>query len=50
MRHHGGPAIELDQAQAPRQALSEEKIVAVMQDGLSEQFALGALLVPKQIH
>ena len=40
MGHHGRPAVELDQAQAPGEALAEEEIVAVMQDGLRQQLAL----------
>ena len=37
--HHRRAAIELDQSQAPRQALAEEKVVAVMKHCLREEFA-----------
>ena len=42
-----GPAIELDEPEPPRQALAEEKIVAVMQDGLREQLTALRLLFPQ---
>src|SRR5689334_22716706 len=46
VHHERGPARQLDQAQAPGQALAEEKIVAVMQDGRGEQLAFSVLNSP----
>jgi hypothetical protein len=43
MDHQGRAGVQAHQAQAPGQALAEEQVVAVVQGGLGEQFALAAL-------
>src|SRR5258706_8810210 len=46
MGHHRRPDVELDQAQAPRQPLAKEKIIAVVEDRASEELAAVGLLFP----
>src|SRR5258707_15874066 len=50
MRHHHRPAIELDQAKAPRKALAEEEIVAVMKDGPCEKVTTVRLTFPDDFY
>src|SRR2546430_10809804 len=50
MHDERGSARQLHQAQAPRQALAEKKIVAVMQDGDSQQLACSVLEGPLEIN
>jgi len=50
MRDYRRAAAELDQAEAPGKALAEEQIVAVMQGGFSQEFAITSLGFPKDIY
>src|SRR5260221_14453047 len=50
MRHHHRPAVELDQAKAPRKALAEEEIVAVMKDGPCEKVTTVRLTFPDDFY
>ena len=43
-----GPASRCTKAQAPRQALAEIQVIAVMQHGAGQQFAFTSLLAPTQ--
>src|SRR6185503_1774809 len=44
-----GTAAQLDQAQAPRQSLAEEKIVAMVQDRACQQLAFARLPLPVEL-
>src|SRR5437773_9114606 len=46
MRDHSRAAVELHEAQPPRQALAEEKIVAVMEDRIGQELAFRLLRFP----
>jgi hypothetical protein len=48
--HHGGTAVELHQPQAPRQALAEEEVVAVVEDRLCNELPSGRLFRPPEIY
>src|SRR5712692_204575 len=50
MGHHGRAAVEPRQSQPPRQPLAKEQIIAVMQDGVREEFSIPRLWFPLKLN